>query len=148
MVGAEHRRGTEVGVHRPLGVAVTMIMQRPVDGPSSPRRGEGDVERLEVVVEDGPEVVVAHPADVGGPATERRDAGDRVGRRPARHLGPVGHGGVQLRRPLLLDQGHRPLHEVHAVDEVVAFMAEHVNQCVADAHHVELGVAHEGLDCI
>ena len=132
--------------------AVTTIMQRPVGSPSvAAGRREVDAELLQIVGEHRAEHVVAHPADVGGPTTEGRDARQRVGRRPAGHLGLGPHRGVQLFGALGVDQRHRPPLQRQPVDEGVVLAAEDVDEGVADAEDVEVGgrrssrgVGHEG----
>ena len=71
---------------------VTTIRQRPVGGPSvAGGAAEGDAGGAQVVGEHGAELVVADPADVGGPSAEAGHAGDRVGGRPS--------GGLDALRP-------------------------------------------------
>ena len=47
------------------------------------------------------------------------------------------HGGVERLGPLGVDEGHRPLHQPVRLDEGLVLVAEHVDEGVADAHHVE-----------
>jgi hypothetical protein len=85
------------------------------------------------------ELVVAHLAQVLRGAAERGDPDDRVRRRPAGDLDGGAHRVVDLGRTGLIDQRHRALRHPQAIDEVVALVADHVDEGVADPDHVELG---------
>ena len=49
------------------------------------------------------------------------------------------HGRVDLLGALRLDERHRTLDEAVGLDEGVVLMAEHIDEGVADPHHVEVG---------
>ena len=105
---------------------------------------ERDADGAHVVAEHVTEVVAVHLADVGRTSTEAGDSDHRVGRRPAAHLDGSIERRVQLDGTLGLDQGHRPLDQIVAVEEVILGWSDHVDECVADTDHVESGVGGAG----
>ena len=92
-----------------------------------------DAERLHVVVEDPPELVVAYLADVGSRAAQVRKAGDRVRNRAARHFGRGAHLVIDLPGTVLVNQGHRAGFRADALEERVVHVGENVDNGIADA---------------
>ena len=101
--GVELGGDPEVGGHRALGVLGDQ--DQAVAGDRLARNGrrrcrvEGHPDRADVVGERSAELVVRHPAEEGGAATQRGDPGRGVGRRPARRLGGLSHPVVDGGRP-------------------------------------------------
>ena len=139
-----HRRSEE-GAHGALGVRGHQDEAASGGGPAGGPRGVvADAGRPQVVAEDLPELIVAHLADVVRAASEGGHSHHGVGRRAARHLDPGAHGLVERAGPGLVHQVHRPLHETLPRDLVLVGLAQHVDQGVADADHVQLGLSHGG----
>ena len=125
---------------------VTTMMQRPVGTSLSvDARPELHADRQQVVAEHLAEVVVADLADVRRRAAEAGDAAHRVGGRAAAHLDRRPERLVQLDGPVGVDQVHPALHQAVLDEELVGGVGDHVDQGVADADHVEAGVAGQHL---
>ena len=101
--------------------------------------GEGHADRAHVVAEHLAEIVGVDLADVGRSPTEARHSTHGVGRRTTAHLDRTGKRCVQLDRTLGLDQGHRALHELLPLEEVVRGVGDHVDERIADADDVVAG---------
>ena len=141
----QQRRHAEVGVHGSLRVGRHNDDATTRRCPVSRRaRSELHADSAAVVAEHPAELVVADLADVRRGATERRDTAHRVGRRPATHLDGTTERLVQVQRPISVDQGHRPLHELVLSDERVVRVSDDIDQGVADSHHVVLNARHVG----
>ena len=142
-VGRTQQAGhPEVGVHRPLGIGR--------DDDDAPARGnvggrgswpERHPDGVEVVAENGAEIVAADLADVGGPTTEAGDPAHRVGRRSAAHLHRRPKGAVQLDGPIGVDQRHRALDEPVVDEEAFAGVGDDVDEGVADPDDLVAGRA-------
>jgi hypothetical protein len=91
------------------------------------------------------EIVVGHLADEGCPPAERGDAGDRVPRRTTRALDRRRNRLVQRVGARRVDQMHRALGELLGDQKIVVDARHHVDDGVADAENVELGVGHGGF---
>ena len=98
---------------------------------------ELDAGGADVVTEHGAELVVGHPADERGRTAERGDADERVGGRSTRDLDRGSHGLVQELGACGVDELHRAGGEVVCGEELVALVAQHVDQGVADGDDVE-----------
>ena len=95
--------------------------------------------------EDLAELIVAHLADESAAATERGEACNGVGGRAARHLQARAHGVVECLDLIGRDQGHGALGQAVAVEKAVLGMTENVDDCIADAENVDVGLRHGGL---
>src|SRR5262249_10858460 len=80
-----------------------------------------------------------------GPAPEGGHADDGIGGRAARHLHTGPHRGVECSGSRLVDQVHGALDQALPPDELLALVAQDVDQRVADAEDVDRagGVSHE-----
>jgi hypothetical protein len=136
--GPELARCAEIGAHRPVGVRRDDD-QASAGGGAVRRGGCGvfDAGGPDVVPENLAELIVAHAADEPGAPAERRDPDESVGRRAARHLGRGSHRRVDRLGAGGVDEGHRAAGEPVGLDELVALVAEHVDERVADADDVE-----------
>jgi hypothetical protein len=144
IVGREQAGDAEVGVHRALGV------RRDDDDAPTRRRGgvrrsgpEGHADGVEIVPEDGAQLVVGDLAEVRGAAAEAGEAAHRVGRRPTAHLDGGSERPVQVHGAVGVDQLHRPLDEPVVGEERVVGVGDDIDQGIADADHIELGLGHD-----
>ena len=108
------------------------------------RVAEGHAGGTDVVAEHPAELVVAHPADIGGTAAERRHRRDGVGAGAARDLARRPETAVQEGAALLVDQGHGTAGEPELGDQIVLGVGQDVDDRVADAQDV---VAFGGGTC-
>ena len=140
---AEERRRSEVGVHRALAVLgdedQATARGRTV---GRERGGVGDAGGVDVVVEHRTQLIVTHATQVVRGAAQRRDADRGVRTRPAARLDRHTHRPVQRFATLLVDEVHRPGNEALRRDEVGGLVADHVDECVADADDIDGGFAH------
>ena len=79
------------------------------------------------------QLIVGNPSDVGGIAAQVGKVGNRIGDRPAGHLGGRSHHLVNFVRPSFVDQRHRSPWCPDAVKQVVIDMGQHVHNGIADA---------------
>jgi len=94
------------------------------------------------VTVDLPEEVVAHLADIGTRAAERGEARHRITDRAARNLDCRPHDLIERLGPWRVDQGHRSLDEPFASEKLLIGMGDHVDDGIADADNVEVGLGH------
>ena len=138
VIGLEERGDPEIGAHRSLGIGGD---QDETAGGGRAFAGRRDIE----VHTDGSHVVGKHRAqhvradlaDVGRRPAEAGDTGHGVGRRPARGLDSRPHQVIELMGTIVLDERHRPLHQALFGDEIVVGLGDHIDDCIADAHHVD-----------
>ena len=128
---AEERLHGAVGVGRDQDQAAGR--RRSPDGG---RGVEGDAERDDVVAEDGAELIVANLADEAAPAAEGRQGRDGVGRGTAGDFHRGTHFFVERFGGFGVDQRHRALVEAVRRDKGVVGMRQHVDDGIADSHHV------------
>ena len=101
---AEFRAGAEVGLHGALAVGRNEhVAARGRSAVRGPGQADVDSQRLHVVIEYAPELVVPDLAYISARAPEIGEAGDRVGHGSARHLRGRAHHVVDLPGPVLVD---------------------------------------------
>ena len=97
------------------------------------KRGSGG---RDVVPEGASEQVVADLADIGRPAAEGGDAGDRVGGGAARGFDRRTHVRVERLGPRLVDQHHRALGDAVPGEERIVGGGDDIDDGIADSYVV------------
>jgi hypothetical protein len=145
VIGPELDARPQIGLHRALRV------RRDEDETARRRRllrqgrcRERDARRADVVPEHRTQLVVAYLADIAGLAAQRGDAGGGIGGRAAGDLDARPHRRIEQLRLLGVDQRHRPLGEAIALEKIVIGFREHIDDRIANAHDVVIGLSHEG----
>ena len=95
------------------------------------------------MAEDRSELVVADAADESGPPSQLSDPHHGVGNGATGGFESWTTRFVEGLRLLLIDQGHAAFLQAMGVQEAVVGLNQHVNDGVADSHHVKAAGAGE-----
>ncbi len=130
-------RRAEIGVHRALAIRghhdVGAAGRRAIRRSS---RLERNARGADVVRVQPADLVIPDLADIGGARAQIGDADNRVGRRPAGHLGRRPHVLVDCRGAGLVDQRHTAFGHAVAAEEAFVCLYQHVENRIADPENV------------
>ena len=129
--------GAQVGVHRALSVFGNQHKTASGRGAVlGPWQADIDAKRLHVVVENSTELVVVDLADIGSCTAEVGKTSDRVGDRPAGHLGRRTNRIVDLVGSTLVDEIHRSRNGADILERVVINVCKNIHDCIADTENL------------
>jgi hypothetical protein len=143
VVGRQRHRRAEIGIHGALALRGHHDQAARGRRPGAGRRSvKSDAGGADVVGEDLAQLVVLHPADEGGVAAKRSDAGNSVGHRTTGHLNRRPHRSIEALGIGLIDEPHGALDETLDNEEVVVDARQHIDDGVADAEDIVGAVGH------
>ena len=139
--GVQAHGSPQIGAHRALGIRGDQN-QAAGGGGATGRCGgvKAGTHRSNVVGENRPQLVIAHPADEGRLAAQLGNAGQGVGGGTTGGFQSRAQAGVKPFGRNLIDQGHGALAQAMFLKEAVVGLDQHVHDGVADADHIKIPV--------